>query len=33
MKTNQMMTVKIGEFGTFEIGHLDKMGSVAHMLN
>jgi hypothetical protein len=28
MKTNQMMTVKVGEFGTFEIGHLTKMGKL-----
>jgi hypothetical protein len=32
MKTNQMMTVKIGSFGTLDIGHKTKMGSLDDIL-
>jgi hypothetical protein len=33
MITNQMMTVQIGSFGTLEIGHLDKIGNVAKVID
>jgi hypothetical protein len=32
MKTNQMMTVKIGNFGILEIGHKTMMGKVSQVL-
>jgi len=32
MKTNQMMNVKIGEFGTLEIGHKTMMGKVSQVI-
>jgi hypothetical protein len=31
MKTNQEMTIKIGEFGVLVIGHKTKMGSIAQI--
>ncbi len=32
MKTNQIMTVQIGHFGTLKIGHLSQMGDVAKII-
>jgi hypothetical protein len=32
MKTNQMMQVKIGNFGTIKIGHLDQIGDVSQVV-
>jgi hypothetical protein len=32
MKTNQIMEVQIGNFGTITIGHLSKMGDVAQVM-
>jgi hypothetical protein len=32
LRTNMMMTVKLGKFGTLEIGHKTKMGSLDDIL-
>jgi len=33
MKTNQMMTVQIGKFGTLEIGHKTGMGKISQVVD
>ncbi len=32
MNTDQKMTIKIGNFGTLQIGHLSKMGKVSQVV-